>query len=321
MKRLFVLAILVGSLTKVVALPEDTVAIRLCQEAENAYTGTNGAFLNKEKAYQLYIQAAERNYIPAIHKVAEFHYQGEVVEKSLKEYLAWLTKAAEMGDADAQNQVGVCYYNGSVTVQNTEKAEYWQLKAANQGNIHAMDNLRILYTKLGKIEEALKWTRTGAEQGQVDCQYQLGEAYNNGKGLKEDKDQAAYWYKMAADNGHKDACNKLAVILHDKKRDYNQALRYLQKALELGSEEVFFNLGFMYEKGHGTEIDYIKAETFYKKAIEVRNSDAARYMLGMMYYEGREGIKKKKKGVELLKQTAENGDEDAKKYLDVHQAK
>ena len=325
MKKLPVtVLVLLGSLTKVLASTTDSVAVRLCQEAENAYTGTNGSFLNKEKALQLYIQAAEKNHIPAIHKVAEFYCFGEVVEKDMKEYLSWLTKAAELGDADAQNKVGVCYYNGNGTEADIKKAEYWQVKSANQGNAQAMNNLRILYNKLGNLEESLKWTRKGAEHGQSDCQYELGEAYNNGKGLKEDKDQAAYWYKMAADNGHESACNKLAVIYHDEKNDYAQSLLYLNKAVELGSKEAFFNLGYTYEQGHGTDKDYTKAEGYYLKAMEYGSSSAnsARCRLGIMYYEGRDGIKRnKKKGVSLLKEAAKNGNEDAEKYLEEHKVK
>lgn len=323
MKNLLVLlVVLIESLTKCVASPSDSVAVRLCQEAENAYKGINGAFLNKEKAFELYIQAAERNYIPAIHKVAGFYYRGEVVDKNLKERLVWLTKAAEMGDADAQNKVGVCYHDGNGTIQNTEKALYWYIKAANQGNTHAMDNLRILFFNQDDLEESLKWARMGAEHGQTECQYELGEAYNNGVGVKEDKDQAAYWYKMATDNGHASACNQLGVIYHNVKSDYVQAMYYLNKAAELGSEDALFNLGFMYETGHGTDIDFTKAESYYLKAIDKKDSDSARYRLGMMYYEGRDGIKKnKKKGEALLKESAKNGNEDAKKYLDERKVK
>ena len=271
---------------------------------------------------QLYIQAAERNCIPAIHKVAGFYFRGEVVEKNPKEYLSWLTKAAEMGDADAQNKVGVCYHDGYGTIQNSEKAVYWYVKAANQGNTHAMNNLRILYRNQKNIEESLKWTRMGAENGQIECQYELGNAYNNGEGVKKDKDQAAYWYKMAADNGHKDACNKLAVIYHDVKNDYAQAILYLNKAMELGSDDAFFNLGFMCEQGRGTEKDFAKAEAYYLKAIDKIGDNTARYRLGVMYYEGRDGVKKeKKKGESLLKEAAKNGNEDAKKYLDEHKVK
>ena len=324
MKRLLILAVMLTSLTKVIAVSEDSVAVRLCQEAENAYTGTNGAFLNKEKALQLYIQAAERNYIPAIHKVAGFYNRGEVVEKSLKDYLSWLNKAAELGDAVAQNKVGVCYHDGKGTIQNIEKAVYWYVKAANQGNTHAMNNLRILYSNRNNTEESLKWARMGAEHGQIECQYKLGNAYNEGKGVKEDKDQAAYWYKMAADNGHESACNKLAVIYHDENKDYAKAMDYLKKAVELGSEDAFYNIGFLYEQGRGVEKNYIEAERYYLKALEYDNSNAnsARCQLGIMYYEGRDGVKKdKKKGESLLKEAAKKGDENAKKYLDEHKVK
>ena len=324
MKKTLLLIIFLCGICIAHALPNDTVAVRLCQEAENAYTGANGSFLNKEKAFQLYTQAAERKYIPAIHKVAGFYYLGEVVEKSPKDYFSWLLKAAELGDADAQNKVGVCFHDGYGAVQNTEKANYWYVKAANQGNIYAMNNLRLLYDNQKNKEEALKWARMGAEHGHIECQYFLGDAYNDGNGLKEDIDQAAYWYKKAADSGHKDACNKLAVIYHDKKEDYEQALVYINKAAELGSENANFNIGFMYEFGHGADKDFVKAEHYYLKAIEMGNGNinSARYRLGVIYYEGREGVKKdKKKGQKLLEEAAKNGNKKAEKYLDEHKVK
>ena len=50
--------------------------------------------------------------------------------------------------------------------------------------------------------EAVKWYRKSAEQGYMYGQYNLGDCYENGKGVTQDYAEAAKWYKKAADQGH-----------------------------------------------------------------------------------------------------------------------
>lgn len=303
----------------------DTIsAMEKFKEAENCMHGTNGAFLNKEKAFDSYKQAAEMNYVPAIVKIANFYHDGIVVEKDLSKYLSWLLKAAQLEDPDAQNRVGVCYHDGIGTDQNIEKAQNWYIKAAKQGNLYAMNNLRILYSNQGKTKESLAWARRGAELGQIECQYALGKAYNNGDGLKKDKEQAFYWFKKAADSNHNGACNEVGVLLHNEEENYNLAFEYFSKAVKLGSKNATYNLAMMYELGRGVEKDEKKAVELYQKSIEdnAKNALNSKFHLGVLFYEGRESIKKdKKKGKALLEEAAEEGYEPARKYLNEHKIK
>jgi peptidoglycan hydrolase-like protein with peptidoglycan-binding domain len=59
---------------------------------------------------------------------------------------------------------------------------------------------------------AAKWFRLAAEQGDRDAQYFLGNMYKNGQGLPQDNLKAAIWYKSATDKGHKPAQQKLAEL-------------------------------------------------------------------------------------------------------------
>lgn len=323
MKKILCFIILLCSVHTIYAEDTDTIAERLCKEAEDCYTGSNGAFLNKEKALELYIQAAERNYVPAIMKVAGFYWRGETVEKDVHAYFLWISKAAELGDGTAQNNLGVCYHDGNGIAKDLKQARYWYEQAAEKNNVYAMNNLRQLCNEEKDVEGEIKWTRAGAEHGHKDCQYKLALDYDGGYGVKADEEQAEYWYKKAADQGHGEACNYYSVICHNR-NDYTNAYEYARKAIENNSKNAFFNMGYLYEFGQGVNQDYIKAEQYYQKAIDVENANrnSAYFRLGKMYYEGNAVIKKdKKKGEDLLKQAANNGNEDAKKYLEENKVK
>ena len=51
-----------------------------------------------------------------------------------------------------------------------------------------------------------------AEQGDTEAQYTLGYYYEDGIGVKEDKEKSFYWYKKAAEQGNKIAKVKLKEL-------------------------------------------------------------------------------------------------------------
>ena len=59
--------------------------------------------------------------------------------------------------------------------------------------------------ELKKLKEEFEELKKNAEQGDADAQYNLGNAYLNGNGVEKDLEEAAKWFKKAADRGHKEA--------------------------------------------------------------------------------------------------------------------
>ena len=59
-------------------------------------------------------------------------------------------------------------------------------------------------------DEAAKWYRTAAEQGDQEAWYKLGNMYYRGEGVKKDTAEAAKWYQKAAEQGHEEARRLLA---------------------------------------------------------------------------------------------------------------
>ena len=61
-------------------------------------------------------------------------------------------------------------------------------------------------------EEAAKWWRLAAEQGNVKAQYNLGCSYEDGKGVEQNHEEAIKWYRLAAEQGEEDAKEALARL-------------------------------------------------------------------------------------------------------------
>ena len=55
------------------------------------------------------------------------------------------------------------------------------------------------------MEEAVKWYRKAAEQGNATAQTFLGGCYANGRGVSEDMAEAVKWWRRAAGQGHAQA--------------------------------------------------------------------------------------------------------------------
>ena len=79
----------------------------------------------------------------------------------------------------------------------------------------------------GDYTTAAKEFRLLAEQGDAGAQFNLGNMYNQGKGVPQDDAKAVEWYRLAAEQGHVKAQNNIgnmyyygAGVLQDNVRAY-----------------------------------------------------------------------------------------------------
>ncbi|WP_432760534.1 tetratricopeptide repeat protein [Neisseria lactamica] len=61
-------------------------------------------------------------------------------------------------------------------------------------------------------EQAAQWFRKAAEQGNAKAQFNLGLMYANGQGVRQDDAQAVQWFRKAAEQGFADAQYNLGVM-------------------------------------------------------------------------------------------------------------
>ncbi len=170
-------------------------------------------------------------------------------------------------------------------------------KAADQGDAGAQLDLGCAYADGRGVKQddvqAVHWYRKAAEQGNAGAQFKLGRMCQRGLGVKQDDAQAVVWYRKAAEQGQASAQYNLGWM-YDRglgvKRDYNQALIWFRMVAEQGDADAQFQIGTMYATGKGVEVNDVEAFNWYFKAAK-NGSAYAQLELASVYHQGL-GVKK-----------------------------
>lgn len=136
--------------------------------------------------------------------------QGETPQEHFKNTIT----SARNGDVNAQHHLGWLFINGSGVPKNNQQGFYWISKAAKSGNAAAECSLGFCYENGTGTNQDLKlsfyWYQESAVQGYAAAQFDVGTFYEFGKGIiDKDLDKAAYWYKLAANQGNVKAKERL----------------------------------------------------------------------------------------------------------------
>ena len=132
----------------------------------------------------------------------------------------------------------------------------------------------------GDYQTAFKLWLSLAEQGNASAQFNLGNMYDNGQGVKQDDVEAVKWYRQAAGQGH--ALSQLGLgLMYDKgrgvKQDDVEAVKWYRKAAEQGNANAQFLLGFSYILGKGVQVNKALAKEWFSKACDNGNQDGCEY--------------------------------------------
>jgi len=92
--------------------------------------------------------------------------------------------------------------------------------------------------------------------------------------------------EKAAGQGHVYAMHSLRSI-HDTRKEYEQAMKWITQGAEAGLPKAMFNLGVRLDSGQGVAApDYPAAASWYRRAADAGSADGA-YNLSHMYTVGR----------------------------------
>ena len=123
------------------------------------------------------------------------------------------------------------------------------------------------------VDEALKWFRAAAEQGDSAYQYQLALSLHQGRLAfrdgKQDMPEVFKWYRAAAVQGEIDALRALSHLYGqggDVEKDDAEALKWLRMAAGWGDESSQGLLGDRYASGTGVAKDEVEAFAYYRLA-------------------------------------------------------
>lgn len=190
-------------------------------------------------------------------------------DKKYKLAFNLFTELSNEGSAEATNMMGIIYDSGHLGKRKSYDAYRCYYKAAEAGLAVAQNNLAHLY-RTGKVVEkdlvaALKLSLQAAKQGFAPAQYEVGLAYQTGSGVTADNKTAYTWFSLASENNNEKAKVKIA--------EYELTKQYAESALN-GDSDSALKVGFRYQNGVGSTVDYSKAFEFLKIAAAAGLAEA-----------------------------------------------
>lgn len=175
--------------------------------------------------------------------------------------------------------------------------------AAAQTSEEILDQVRVL------TPHQLRALVDVAESGDTLAQYKVGLAYYYGYAVEAMPEQAAEWFRRAADAGSAAGQHMLGVQLRDGngvEQDVDEALRMLRTAAQRGNADAQYDYGLMLFDGVGTPQDYAAAYALFRQAAE-QGAVEARTYVGVMLVNGLGVDADPAAGSEELRQAARRG--------------
>ncbi|MFJ8262959.1 SEL1-like repeat protein [Rummeliibacillus sp. NPDC094406] len=264
---------------------------------------------NPEKAYQLLIMLAEeRGNISAMFMLGVNLIVGKRLTKNVQEGERWLRRAAEKEFVQAMHFLGMELIEGKYLPQHIDEGIEWLEKAIDLEHEDSCLLLAEYYLKGEHVEvdfeQGKLWLLEAVKMRSISAMFSLGRAYlYHLGGFPQDNDEALKWLQMAIEEGSSEACLLLGEALvygTGFKRNYNLGINYLQMAVENEFVIAYSRLGMAYLDGNGSSRKRIEGEKILRQGIE-KGCNVAKINLAIELVNG----DKIKKRVEESKQLFE----------------
>jgi TPR repeat protein len=119
----------------------------------------------------------------------------------------------------------------------------------------------------------VKWFKKSADQGNSSAQYNLGNCYYYGDGVKISDKKAVKYYKLSADQGDRYAQYNLAncyVKGEGVEKDLTKAASYFKESADQGYYLAMSQVGFYYFHGKGVKQDIKIAKKYLEMSLDQR---------------------------------------------------
>jgi len=156
-------------------------------------------------------------------------------------------------------------------------------RAADSGHAAAQASYAAILQRGQAVEDALKYYRLSAAQGDRDGQYGLGMLYFLGEGVPKNLTEARQWFALAAVQEHVYAANMMAdayisgrMDLSTTERQSVAALPWIQRAADYDYVPALDALADAYRFGqYGLTVDTEQADKLAAHASKVRGKPLA----------------------------------------------
>ena len=159
------------------------------------------------------------------------------------------------------------------------------IKQADSGDVDAMVEVAnyVLWDDMTvPVEEdlfdrAIAYLKKAIEAENTAAMISYGAVFYNGRGVKQDFNQAVHWYKEAADRGDSWAVNNMGYMYYygrgDLEIDMELAYQYFSKAALLGVPNAYYKCGDMFYYGKYVAKDPFTAFRLYTDCYDMVKFD------------------------------------------------
>ena len=174
-------------------------------------------------------------------------------------------------------ELGICPFCRELAANSDEEDNKRIKKLMEAGNAHAYYTYGCFFSQglYGFPRDRAKarelWLRAG-DLGCADAHYNLGSAFDNGRGVAIDQKKAKDFFGLAAMNGSVSARHNLGCI-EGRAGNHHRAFKHYLIAARAGHEESLDNIRNGFRIGVATKDEYESALRAYQKRQDEMKSD------------------------------------------------
>lgn len=135
----------------------------------------------------------------------------------------------------------------------------------------------------GDYDAAIKEWRQPAVEGDIDAQFNMGQAYKFGRGVPMDLNIASDWFRKAAEKGHLQAADNYGLILFQNGQR-QEALPWLESSAARGESRAQYIMGTAYFNGDLVTKDWVRAYALMTRASSSGLPQASKNLAAMDRY-------------------------------------
>ena len=195
------------------------------------YSEGLGVVKNEQKAFNLYMVAANKDMDDAIHNLGLCYEYGKGVKQDKREAIKWYRKNMDRSINVITQDLSTLEYYNLVYVQHIQDDQPLTMNGCYR-----------LYKYLHKI--------SGNHDSEIDMI------------IKQAEDIYAGGSEILSEFGR-------YFVFYRNSKDYNEGLKWLNAAAELSNRRAIRDIGWCYENGFGVTKSLTKAKEYYQKAKEL----------------------------------------------------
>ena len=235
---------------------------------------------DEDKANHYVELAAQNGGADMQYSIARMFFVGENLPKDKSKAMCFLQMSADNGNMYAQYNLGSILYSDKGE-HNREQAVRYIKMAADNGEAQAQflyggELLRIAGANPDKntIKEAFEWIEKSAEGGYMQAQTVIGSMLYFGKNIKQDKERAIHFLKLAAEQN--DAQSQFlygaemlkSAGVNTSKETVSEAVSWIEKSANGGYIQAMMTLAEFYAAGNVYPRDQEKSLYWFTQAAE-----------------------------------------------------